>query len=309
MNRDLFGHILFEFYFGEKFSTDQWILICEEDGLPGQIETFEKIISDTLKNSNVGEETVQIAVPKEKFEYVNGSPFRAVHVTLQVSINPNKPSFRKAQYFNRSKISEPVLNIQANGKTLRELVRLCCSSLCHELIHAEENDGLRKNGRKDIGDMHATNNYANYLNYIRNGDVEEFKSLFKLLYWSDFAERKAFIGNLYAELQERSDEIYNAESGYKTLRSTEAWKGFERWQQTVDTLNTMKDNVSFTERVLDVYNSVCNDNITDYNKFLDMLNKRWNKMRSSINKKVSRLIYRVYLEKGKLGATIDIEEY
>jgi hypothetical protein len=306
----LMEHIYLEFRLGTKFSIDQWHDLKESQGQVSKIDRIYKDVERFIRNCPVTNKQEVFSMEKYDFPTLEGFPFTDITIDFNLSINPQKLQTRNAFYSSESTIAHPIIKVFANAHDMDELVNQCGIELCHELIHREEDLGLLKNTGKRLDQVHKGNGYYNYVNIIKSNNNDKFiTNLFKFLYWSDFAERKAFIGSLYGELKKYTNNIYDSNSAYRALYNTEAWKGYKRWENTVKFLNKINGQKELEQHILKIYKIVCKIEITRYSTFLQMINRRWNKMKHSIDKKVSKLLYRIYSNSIGFGGEIEIGEY
>ena len=306
----LLEHILIEFKLGKTFSIDQWIPLNESDGLAYDIDEIRRCVAEFITSLNVGKNRVVAVMTHDDFKGIKRNIFKEIYIKFYISVNPEKPNYRKGQTWETGTPDCILIEIAANGEDIDELIHQCNKALCHELIHAMENTGLIGTGRTSLRKNHQTTDYYNYVNKTNYPPSDkEIASLFKVLYWTDFSERKAFIATIYSELKKHAKEIRDSETGYNVLKNTEEWKGFEGWRNTVQKLNSYSGDTENEKRILSAYNKSVDNPITNYQTFLKMVNRRWRKMEHSIYKKVSRLIYRVYKGSQPKASTIELGVY
>lgn len=307
----LLEHIYVEFRLGKKFSIDQWHLLHESDGQVYNIDEITESVSNFLSKQQIGEEETRLSMTQDNFNNLNELPFDNIHIEFFVSINPNKQNYRKGNYTEYSQPRYPVIMVMANGETMDELIHQCNKAICHELIHGNENTGLITNTKKSLFDIHKKNDYNNYVSVVNNNKItdKEVKDLFKFLYWTDFGERKAFVGTLYGELLKYKGQFFDSEKAYEILHKTEAWAGFKKWEGIVEKLNSYLGNLQMENHILSLYNKYVKKTINNYPTFLQMINRRWRKMKNTMEEKAARILYRVYTETDGFGGEIEIGEY
>lgn len=311
MDEYLLNHIYVEFRLGNKFSIDQWMILFETQGQVYNIESIRKCVGDFLSSQTVGEQKSTFRMTDKDFAGIKDLPFKHILIIFNISVNKEMSNFRNGSYSWQSFPEEPIITVNANGENIDELIHQCNKCICHELIHSVGDAGLVKNTDNRLMFLHVDNNYSDYFNAISDSTItdEEIKGLFKMLYWTDFAERKAFFGSLYGELCKHKGEFYNTEDAYKVLYKTEEWKGFERLRETVEKLNSYSGDKEKEKHILDIYNTYCQNNIRNYRSFLHLVNRRWRKMSDAMKEKAAKILYRVYCETEGYGGTIDIDEY
>lgn len=213
------------------------------------------------------------------FQFIIGKEKRdAQYVSSEVKIIDNKLYY-------------PIFNIWIDQKDIvygRDNIK---NTLYHEITHAYEDYRRLLNN-----DNSFRENYGKYsinLNMLLNSKNSLNHNLFNVLYILSKTELNAFLGQAYNEIKKLSKDIRNYKQYNKIYKRTEVYLNLFNAQISFMCLLREKDTKN-RNMILQQANKILNIKFKNYHELLSFLDREIDKTLKYVNKKISKLMYKVF---------------